>query len=189
MIKGIALLGQPGSGKSSVGKAISELTGWIVLSFADPLKEDLSNFLSDTNDWITQAEYLSMMYDPSTKDQYRPMLQAYGAFRRAEDPYYWVGRMRNVLDRDASLTFSPSRFVVDDCRYANEAQMLREHDFAFVHLLPGPTTRPLEGVLALHESEKEWQTLPFGLELPFKEGVDKQAKTILGFFGVPFAVV
>ena len=151
------------------------------LSFAAALKEDLARMLafmegtpgddlsSRYDEWV--AYYRNQQRYPATKDAYRPLQQALGAFRRAQDEDYWVKRaMTGVNNRDF--------YVVDDCRYQNEYDALRNRHFAFLLLKPGPTTRPLTGAQAEHESERDWPHFPTDGQFEFVEGPAEMARII-----------
>jgi len=180
---GVVLVGEPGSGKSSIGAEITRLTGWPRASFAAPLKDEVATLLSRTEPaafWTrVRSAVRAEMDDPATKDKYRAILQWYGTdWRRAADEDYWVRKMGNVL-RGA-----PGH-VIDDCRFTNERDMLEARGFAFVWLEAGATTRPLEGAQASHASEQDWPTWQVDLTLSYEEGVTKQALRITEALGLP----
>lgn len=166
----IALLGEPGTGKTSVGRELAAIIGAERLSFSETLKQDLSRMLALDSPGYKHY-YYSKMTDPPTKDHFRPLQQALGAFRRLEDENYWVRR--------AILSMRPDKpYVSDDCRYWNEYHALKNHGFVFVRLLPGPTTRPLTGEQAAHESERDWPHFPVDAKVEFIEGPDRMANHI-----------
>lgn len=178
---GIALVGQPGSGKTTVGAELAQLIGAKRLSFAKVLKEDLSAMLAlqdsgvatekSPDFWAAFQHHYDQQRHPTTKDAYRPLQQALGAFRRAQDVDYWVKRaMTGVNNQDF--------YVVDDCRYRNEYDALRNRHFAFLLLKPGPTTRPLTGAQAEHESERDWPHFPTDGQFEFVEGPAEMARII-----------
>ena len=99
----IGLTGLAGSGKSTIAKAL----GYPVLSFADPIRDQLG---------ITKA-------DP----HYRKKMQDAGMWGRAhfgED--VWVENLRLRLPQGYA--------VIDDVRFANEAEFIRERG-VLVHIL------------------------------------------------------
>ena len=175
---GIALIGQPGSGKTTVGAELVKLVRGTRLSFAAALKDELADMLGWKSDTYTaegargMVRYHRVQMDSvGSKDAYRPLQQAYGAFRRAEDEDYWVRRALAGL-RDDQF------YVVDDCRYWNEYHALRNRGFAFLLLKPGPTTRPLTGAQAVHESERDWPQFPTDGKFEFVEGPAEMARII-----------
>lgn len=175
-VQGIVLVGEPGSGKSTIGEALLTLARGFRVSFAGPLKDELAFMLAPNLSGVRRT-LRRAMDDPATKDKYRPLLQALGSFRRAEDAEYWV---RMVLARIRDDTF----YVIDDCRYANEADALMRLGFKFVRLESGETTRPLEGAQAEHESERDWPSFRVHLVLSYEKGPAHQAGRIARAFGM-----
>ena len=175
MYNGVALLGEPGSGKTTIGNALLELEGGMRLSFAGALKNELANGLAFVEDYGFDRQafrrHRAAMDDPATKDTYRSILQWWGSLRRAEYEDHWAHK---VLDQMVYGGF----YVVDDCRYWNEYRMLSDAGFAFVSLGPGETTRRLTGEQAAHPSEQDWPSFPPNLVLPYQRGPAAQAARI-----------
>lgn len=169
-IKGIALCGAPGSGKTSIANELAELLGWERLSFADPLKDDVADALTEALGASPGVERLRMQ-TVGTKDEYRPLLQAWGSFFRRRDPKYWVDAVREQIHPGG-------HYVIDDCRYRNEYEMLRERGFVFVLLQSGPTTRPLPPDQFDHESERDWPDFQYDVILDYEPGPRLQAVRI-----------
>jgi len=179
-LQGVALVGEPGSGKTSTGEALLTLMGGKRISFAGALKDELSLLLSSHYKG-RQRSVRHEMDDPATKDRFRPLLQALGSFRRDEDIDYWV--------RDGIRGIHPEGFfVVDDCRYPNEYTKLREFGFKFVRLESGATTRPLTGAQAEHGSEAYWRDFPVDLVLTYEAGPEHQALRIIDELGLKVPV-
>lgn len=153
----VAFCGEPGSGKT----ALSELVG-TRLSFAQAVKLELAEVLV-TVIGLDVRDIIDAMNDPMYKDRYRHLLQVWGSYRRAQDPDYWVEKLRRRLNENMD---GPDR-AVDDCRYPNEYEMLQTFGFKFVRLQSGETTRHLMGEEAAHESEQYWPEFAFDLELPY----------------------
>lgn len=186
MIARIALLGEPGSGKSTVGAA------WLArhrvntsdhrplqLSFADALKWELAKMLADER--FEATDLFAMQKSALTKDRFRSMQQALGQYRRFDNPDYWLNKVLSIIDmaeqadrREGQTTF----IVVDDCRFPNEEAALRERGFAFISLASGETTRPLTGAQAADESEAHWRKFAIDAVLPYKKGPEIQAAAI-----------
>lgn len=186
----IALLGNPGSGKSSIGEALIALTGGTRLSFADGVKEEAAKVILATDPDVfgvdrngqTVLEHkhvenvVRRMQDPETKDQYRRLLQVWGTdYRRAENPQYWIqqwAKKFNAIREDTNI-------VVDDARFPNEEDALRSNGFTFVSLLDGETTRVQDPLAAVHESESYWPEFVTDLDLTYEAGPEVQARRIL----------
>ncbi len=186
----IALVGAPGSGKSSIGDALINLAGGQRLSFAAGVKEEAARVLlaSDT-ELVTpnrdgtrmlkqehEERIVERMNHPDTKDEYRRLLQVWGTdYRRADNPNYWVEKW--------AVTFNAIRenenIVVDDCRFPNEYEALTSNGFYVVRLASGSTTRPQDPLAAVHESESYWPEFDVHLELSYKAGPEWQARRIL----------
>jgi hypothetical protein len=179
----IAICGKPGSGKTTIAKALVErLEGGIHMSFANGVRVEAAWALAGAvsvgaADRVAYAaeRYLEAMMDPATKDQYRHLLQVWGTeFRRKENDNYWV----HVLE--AALEFYPERpVVIDDCRFPNEYSLLKSYGFTFVVLDDGETTREQGETEAAHESEQHWPHFSFDFNLPYVKGPETQAQAIL----------
>lgn len=185
----IALLGPPGSGKSTIGDALIRLAGGERLSFADGVKEEaaavflLSEGIADEDREGTihlrkahRTAVVRQMQDPATKDNYRRLLQLWGTdYRRAQNPNYWIEKFGGKFN-DIRET---SNIVVDDCRFPNEYEALLSNGFYFVRLLPGETVREQGREAAVHESESYWPDFEVNLELSYVGGPASQARRIL----------
>lgn len=167
--KRIALLGEPGSGKSSVAAALG-----YTLSFASALRMELARVLADNTGRPPMDIYEEMEY-VVTKDNYRTLLQGWGTWRRSGDNDYWVRQ----VERRLTLLDDRDIIAVDDCRYPNEYDMLKEQGFYFVRLMEGPYVRSLTTEQREHPSEIWWRDFEVDKELSFAEGVQEQARRIV----------
>lgn len=188
MSENIALIGAPGSGKSSIAKEYALLVGGAKMSFADGLREEVAYALAaaDALQNISRdafaarqlvRHYMALMTNVDTKDTYRSLLQFWGTeFRRGVDDDYWVKRFTRRAERRGTA------IAVDDCRFPNEYAALKKLGFKFVLLEPGDTTRELTAVQAKHESEKYWPKFKVDMKLPYKKGPRAQAMAIVKEF-------
>jgi len=100
------LIGFAGSGKTSIAKA---MTGWTRLAFADVLKRKAASALGIGVDELE-----------ARKGEFRPLLVELGKAGRLIDPMRWVIPVMDRIDNTLSDT------VIDDCRYLNEIEAIRE---------------------------------------------------------------
>ena len=131
--KHIAFIGPIGSGKSACALAYV-LYGGQRLSFAKTLRQEVASALAFPVNAKVPA-LVQGMKNRDTKERFRPLLQWWGQYRRdTEGQDYWVQKLMATIDG------KPHKFVlaVDDCRYFNEYDALRERGFKFVRLADGP---------------------------------------------------
>jgi len=119
----IALTGPKGVGKTTIAKEI-EARDWqnrCILSFADPLRRMMSQLIP-----------MSLMTDPDRKEKPlewlggkspRQLLQSLGTDwgRDMVSETIWIDAMRRMIS-DQSFDV----IIIDDCRFENEAQMVRD---------------------------------------------------------------
>lgn len=108
----LAFCGRAGSGKTTAALFLEDTQGYVRASFAGKLKA-LSQELFGT-DYGSQRE----------------PLQKLGAVCREIYPDVWVEALCRQLDEDDGSTF-----VVDDCRYPNEAAVLLSRGFKLVRVV------------------------------------------------------
>lgn len=181
-IRRIALLGHPGSGKTTIADAWCELTAGVRLGFASAVKDEaayaivaVETHLDEEEREQTYTRIRAEMDDPATKDRYRGILQWWGTdYRRAEDERYWLDRLHarvRTLGADVPI-------AIDDCRFPNEYDLLRSLGFRFVRLEVGDTTRWMDVDKRLHESEQHWPHFGYDLTLPYEQGPRTQARVL-----------
>jgi hypothetical protein len=98
----IGLAGYARVGKSTIARAVAELTDAQVASFAGELKRRVDAlFLPDTPKELKRDTYV-----------------AYGKAMRAIDPMYWVEALAENMPAHANV-------IIDDVRYSNEINWIR----------------------------------------------------------------
>lgn len=174
----IALIGAPGSGKSTVAEKLCE-PGGVKIAFADALRREVAELLvpiatlyesaGDYGEPASDVDFiLDDMANPKRKDAFRAILQQWGMMRRAADANHWVTRVTDVIDPilagDSGVTV-----VVDDCRMPNEYDVLKARDFRFVRLEAGPHLRLQAPEQRQHESERYWPNFQVDLVLDYQD--------------------
>lgn len=188
-MNGIALCGPIGSGKTTISDALATLRSGKRISFADGLRSELSEALAvvdsrrlgaytEVYESDIRMSLNEAMTDVATKDRYRDLLQAWGAYRRSQDIDYWVKHTEFRMRAYAMLA-NPPLIAVDDCRMPNEYAMLKSKGFVFIKLLPGDTTRELTTTQQQHESEAYWPEFTYDHVLEYQRGPMGQAVRIL----------
>jgi len=151
----IGLSGKIGCGKSYLANYfINENPEYVKMGFADVLKEECSETYNYFNEWNYHEEGKGMVVNhpdlPRKNMTVREILQWHGTdYRRAQDPDYWVRQMINVL----LMEEIPTGVIIDDVRFVNEAEMIRESGGLLIRIGPYPEWRP--GKFAEHKSETE----------------------------------
>lgn len=125
----VAFCGDIGVGKSTLAQELAELTGGVVLSFADPLRDMVSqivdaNYLTSEMVDGVRAKDLPIPWlgrpEPTTG---RKLLQLCGTEfgRDMIDPDIWVKVAQQRVEE-----YDPDKHIFfDDLRFNNEAQMIR----------------------------------------------------------------
>lgn len=119
----IALTGPKGVGKSSIAKEI-ESQDWqdrCILSFAEPLRRMASHLMPMQN--MTDPELKEAPIDWLGGKTPRQILQSLGTDwgRNMVSPTIWIDTMRRIITEQAFETI-----IIDDCRFENEADMVRD---------------------------------------------------------------
>lgn len=108
----------------------------ITLKFADALKKDLEKAMA-----CVGVEVDAFTEDTAEKAKLRPMLVAYGEYRRSIDPDVWVKKVLKEIGIWVNETLEDSGsdgsvILIPDLRYLNEYEKLKaiaeKHGWAFV---------------------------------------------------------
>lgn len=158
----IALLGRAGSGKSTAAKHIVEEYGARKVSFAGPLKE-LARLLMDFSDeQLYGTQEAKETVDPRYGMTSRQFLQRLGnGARETIGRDVWANALLfNILQTFSREGQNASLFVIDDCRYRNEAKMIVENEAwnGFVVKLECPDAQTVAD--PNHPSEAEVDMVP-----------------------------
>lgn len=130
MVKLIGLGGLPGAGKSTAAKYLRDKHGFEIRSFATPLRQEVQDAIQNYNLVLGRPDLpqevrdalcaiapnrASEVWHKPTPPDIRRLLQVWGTeYRRAQDPNYWVKRMR----------LYPGDIVIDDTRFDNEVGLI-----------------------------------------------------------------
>lgn len=115
----IAFIGGMGSGKTTLAKYLAVQYDLEKISFATPLK-------------IIARDILGREID---KKKDRAFLQGLGKLiRNTVDKDYWVRRAINVMSTMDRAIKPPKGFVIDDLRFKNELEHLKERGFLIIYL-------------------------------------------------------
>lgn len=143
----LAFSGHKESGKTTCADWLVKEGGWVKLSFATPLKQEIGDALFPA----------SMIYLKPTPPEMRRLLQAWGDVRRAQRSDYFI---KPMLELVKAHTEAGHNVVIDDLRYINEAEALQQEGSVLVRLkkvvYPKPSVGPVtEDICCLHQSEHD----------------------------------
>jgi len=110
----IALCGRAGAGKSSIAKALKELYGFEIFSLADEVREIAKRLGYD----------VKKPYTPHVRE----ILQVIGMTGRLLCENVWIEKLLEKIG-------NRQKVVVDDVRFKNEAEALKQHSFLIVKLV------------------------------------------------------
>lgn len=139
----VPIAGFARSGKDSLANAIFDHLeeaepsySVITLKFADALKTDMEKAMASVG-----VKVDAFTEDTEKKKALRPMLVAYGEYRRSLDPDVWVKKVLKeigvwVNDTLSETDSTGSVILIPDLRYLNEYEKLKaeaeKHGWAFV---------------------------------------------------------
>ena len=108
----MGLSGKLQSGKSTASNAIANRFGFVKLSFAAALKRELVEMGYDEEAlFVTKPAWA------------RKLMQEHGHKRRAENPDYWLNKVKHQV----SLCKPNTVFIIDDVRFLNEAMWVEQN--------------------------------------------------------------
>lgn len=122
----IGFAGQSGAGKTTVAQRLAMVRGGRIVSLATPLKNVA----------------LTLGWDGKKDDRGRQYLQKLGQLVRWYDPDFWVDRALRAIEMNTMNVGPEFNVYIDDVRFPNEVQKLRDNGFIIVYLngrgLPDP---------------------------------------------------
>jgi hypothetical protein len=164
----IALSGMARVGKTEVADIIemeARATGMhpLRISFSTPLKYDIA---------VRHGYKDPVKFKQEHPDVYRKECQTIGAEMRRKNPYHWVNRWieyakieqgRELSRQSESGDWEETVLIVDDCRYINELEAVKQFDAVTVFIYAG--RRRLDehnATWRVHESEELAQRVEGG---------------------------
>lgn len=149
----IAIHGKARSGKDTFARALQVYMPFTRMAFADPLKIAVAGLFhipverafSDDKDQVLEGWGLTL----------RDVLQRFGteAMRNTFGADFWIERWRIEYEQNRA-----QNIVVTDCRFPNEAALIRSLGGLVVHIQrPGAG---LDGAAAVHASEQVFPVEP-----------------------------
>ena len=143
----IGLMGRAGAGKDEVARVLAQEYWYARIAYADALKRALLHVNPLVGDEHLAALVRVHGFDfvKRTRPEVRRLLQEMGGAMRGVDPDIWTRPVERYI------ATGPSRIVVTDVRYPNEAAQIRALGGVLWRV-----ERPeagLQGSLADHESE------------------------------------
>ena len=175
----VALTGLAGSGKDTVADTLVQHHGFVKLAFADSLRAEVAVAFDIAPAYLTVRETkehpisalaVDKCIDPAfvscvehllaraglspqllaAPRSPRQILQWWGTeYRRVQHPDYWVKKVHNKITTPTSC--GRDRFVISDCRFENEAALVR-HFGGSIWQVVRPGITPAQGS---HISETE----------------------------------
>lgn len=106
-------------GKDTAGSYLISNYGFKRIAFADFIKKELDQLLS----------VFGQKYQEENKTSLRPMLIAWGQFRREQDPNHWLGSVEKIINKELQ-----TKFVITDVRYPNEANFIKSQGGVVIRL-------------------------------------------------------
>jgi hypothetical protein len=170
----VALTGLSGSGKDTVADVLVDHHGFAKLAFADALRTEVATAFNIDPAYLVQretkehplttlalrrcmdSEFVRVMVNHLSMGELdaprspRQILQWWGTeYRRAQDPDYWVNKAHRAMA--ILVECGRDRFVISDCRFENEAALVRRLDGSIWQVVR-PGIAPVQGA---HVSETE----------------------------------
>ena len=128
MKKLIAFAGPKAAGKTTAARYLAREHGYVIISFAAPLKDFLIDFMQFEPEQVYTLEGKERM-DPRYGVSPRRVMEAFGTdFIRKTVPDFWVVKMKVTLMKEDGLV------AIDDARFEAELDLVRKLGGTVVHI-------------------------------------------------------
>jgi len=126
----IGLTGRAGSGKTTIAKFLAERDGFIIRTYAYPLKKSLVELTGLGMEYFTDIVLKERQLEIGKSPRELMQLMGTEFVREMVNKDFWIWRMRDVILRISTEI----DVVIDDCRFENETALVREMGGQVIHL-------------------------------------------------------
>lgn len=170
----LGLTGRARVGKTTLAEELELRNGFVIKSFATPLKHGLSVMTGLDPRYFTDP-MLKNQIIPSFGTTPRLLMQRVATDAiRTISPNFWVVRMRQELRKDI---YQNVKIVIDDCRFENEVQLIRDLGGQIIHLKRNQSEEEdshiSERPLAVRENDLSIQSGDYGLSFTYNVLMEK----------------
>lgn len=127
----VGITGKAGIGKSTIARMMWLDEKFQILSYGHPLKQALIKMTGLNRKWFYDIEYKEKEIPGLPGITPRIMMQKFGTEfgREMIAPDFWLWRMGQSMSK-----YSHKNIVIDDIRFENEAQQVRDSGGVVIHL-------------------------------------------------------
>jgi len=177
----VGLAGTAGSGKSTIARVMWLGDAFQILSFAHPLKAALIKMTGLDRKWFYDIDYKEKEIPGLPGITPRIMMQKFGTeyAREMIAPDFWLWRMGQSLSK-----YSHKNIVIDDVRFENEAQFIRDNGGVIIHLC-----RNFESPTEHNEHKSEQRIECYTMDYEVDGGTEEEThaavnKAVRDFYGL-----
>lgn len=138
----LAFIGPQRSGKTTTAEFVARMTEdeAVVMPFSAGVLNEVFRGVISANGRRPDAMALEDMYEQyrEDKDHWRPLMVAWGMWRRSSNEDYWLDRWVRAATEARDYWGEDVHLLSDDCRFPNEYAMLKDEGFQFIRLAPNP---------------------------------------------------